>query len=412
MQRAQQQQQQRQSQQQQQQQQQQHRNQQQQQLQPQPQRQPPEHQRDNPNVMQKREPAPKKNVRPQTSDSYSSLSSNPHNKPTSSSTDNAATTGDRESTSVIVGSISTPEEPPGNAAPTATSPLTIPSLQLVAPRIVPSHSPHLPLTSSSSTLFMPTPGVIASIGRASPSVGTGQPAQVYFRPSLPESTKHDTPHSRSSHPEAIFPGLVYPRAVDPRVLQSDPSHLRPSFLVSSRPGHPHSDAHPLYQGSAVPKPLSYSVDPQHSSALHSSSSSSSLSNKGDLQGGLSHPITSHPGISHTGKSHAGDSYGHSSHASEPSHTPTSSSLFASSGPPVSVISNRVPARPTSNSPVPVIAQTTSDHREKPHSQVPIISERSTGHPIKPPYPNTYPVLIRVEPANRSILSDEGKRGIA
>lgn len=305
---------------------------------------------------------------------------------------------------MIVGTISTSVGPPGDVAPTATSPSSIASLELVAPRIVSSHSPHLPLTSSSSTLFMPTPGVIASIGRASPNVGTGQSGQDYFRP---ESTKHDIPHSRSPHPETIFPGLVYPRAVDPRVLQSDPSHLRPSFLVSSRPGHPHSDVHPLFQGSAVPKPLGYSADPPHSSALLPSSSSSSLSNKGVLQTGSSHPITSHPGISYTGKSQV-DSYGHSS---EPSHTPTSSILFASSGPAVSVISNRVPARPTSNSPVPVVPQTSTDQGEKPHRQVQMSSERSKGPPGKPPYPNTYPVYMRGEPPNRNTLSDDGRRGI-
>ena len=298
---------------------------------------------------------------------------------------------------MIVGTTSTSVGPPGDAAPTAPSTSSIPSLQLVAPRIVSSHSPHLTLTSSSSTLFMPTPGVIASIGRASPNVATGQPSQLYYRPSLPESTKHDVPHSsRSPHPETIFPGLVYPRAVNPRVLQSDPSHLRPSFLVSSRPGHPHSDSHPLYQGSSVPKPLGYSVDSPNSAALLPSSSSSSHSNKGVL----------HPGVLHPGSSHAT-----TSHATEPRHTPTSSVVFASSGPSVSVINNRVPTRPTSHS--PVAAHTASDQREKPHSQGSFISERSTGHhlSLKPPYLSSHPGNVRGETASRGIIHDDHRRGI-
>lgn len=304
---------------------------------------------------------------------------------------------------MIVGTISTSVGPPGNAVPTAPSTSSIPSLQLVGPRIVSSHSPHHPLTSSSSTLFMPTPGVIASIGRASPHVATGQPGQVYYRPSLPESTKNDAPHlSRSPHPETIFPGLVYPRAVDPRVLQSDLSHLRPSFLVSSRPGHPHSDLHPQYQGSSLPKPVGGSVEPPYSATLHGASTSSSHPSKGVVHLGPSHPITSHLGISHMTKSHAGDSYGHSSSQSEPNHTPTSS-LVAPSGP--SAIKNLVPTRPTSHS--PVTGHTSSDQREKFHNQGPFIGERSSGHhlPLKPPYLSSYPGNARGESVSSSILQD-------
>lgn len=324
-------------------------------------------------------------------------------------TSNVATTSGRESTSVIV---STSVGPPGDAAPTAPSTSSIPCLQLVAPRIVSSHSPHFPLTSSSSTLFMPTPGVIASIGKASPNVATGQLGQVYYRPSLPESTKHDVPHSsRSPHPETIFPGLVYPRAADPRVSPSDSSHVRPSFSVSSQLGHPHSDSHHLYQGTNVSKPLGYGVDSPHSAALHPSSSSSSHPNKGVLHPGSSQPITLHPGISHMIKSHAGDSYGHSSHAIDPSHTPTSSVVFAPSSPSVSAINNRVPARPTSHS--PVAAHASSDQREKLHSQGPFTSERSSGHHLshKPPYLSSYSGNVRGEAGSRSIMHDDPRRGI-
>lgn len=283
---------------------------------------------------------------------------------------------------------------------TPPSASAIPNLQ----RIAPSHSPHLPLTSSSSTLFMPTPSVIASIGRASPNVGTGQPSQVYIRPSLPESTKHEAPRSsRSPHPETIFPGLVYPRAVNPRVLQSDSSHLRHQFLVSSRPGHPHSDSHSIYHGSTTPKSLGYSIDPPHTAALHASSSSSTTSNKGVLHPGSSHPIMSHPGISHTTKPHASNLYGQSSHPSEPGHTSAGSILFAPSVPSVPVINTRGPTRPASHSPIPMVSQAPSDQREKLPSQVSLFTERSTAHDssLKPPY--AYQGSVRCEPPSKTTI---------
>ena len=372
--------------------------------QPQPHPNPQEHHKDSPSTTQRRESHLKHTLAQQPSDDYNSRSSDPHNKPGSaSSNSNIASTSGKESTSVFVSAVNTAVGP--LKEPTTTSPVasSISNLQ----RIVPSHSPHLPLTSSSSTLFMPTPGVIASIGRASPNVGTGQPHQVFIRHPIPEYSKPEsTRSSRSPQPETIFSGIVYPRPVGPRVLQSDLSHLRAPYLVSTRPGYVHPDSHPIHHGSATPKSIAYSTDPLHTATLHASSSSSpsiTYSNKGVLHPGSSHPIMAHAGISLTTKSHVGSVYGHSSHPSEPGQTPTSSILFAPSVPSVGVINTLALSRPASHSPVPVVSQTSSDQREKTPSQVPHSTERLTTQDssVKPSY--SYQGVARYEPSTASIL---------
>ena len=382
-------------------------------------------QKDTSCIPEKNEPTPK-----QASEGYTPPPSNQHNvKTNSASTSNVSTSSGRESTSVVAGAANTPVGPPADVS-TATTTNAVPNLQLAAPRVAPSHSPRLPLTSSSSTLFMPTPGVIASIGRASPNVATGQPGQVYFQTSLPESMKHDSPHSsRSPHPETIFPGLIYPRAVDPKLLQTDPAHLRPEFLVSSRPGHPHSESHSPYQGSSAPKLL------PHSSSSLSSSSSDTHSTKGVLHlasqtitshpgsshtmtthpvshtltsfhpgshsmtshPGTVHTMTSHTGTSHTGKLHSGNPYGHSSYPSDSAHAPAS-------GRSTSALSHH--SRPARHSPVIVVPQ------DKTQSEVSFLKEPSAGHPSshKATYLGAYPGSVRGEPAGRSIKTDDGRTG--
>lgn len=299
---------------------------------------------------------------------------------------------------MIVSAVHTAVGSPKEPATTSSVASSISNLQ----RIVPSHSPHLPLTSSSSTLFMPTPGVIASIGRASPNVGTGQPTQVYTRHPLPEYTKPEsTRSSRSPHPETVFPGIVYPRPEGPRSLQSDLSHLRAPYLVSPRPGYVLSDSRPIYHGSATPKSLGYSTNPPHTATLHTASSPPSLtySNKGVLHPGSSHPIMSHPGISLTSKSHVSKVYGQSSHPSEPIQTPSGSTVFAPSG----VINTLGLSRPASHSPVPAVSQSSSDEREKSPSQPLHFPERLVAQDssVKPSY--LYQGSARYEPSSGSIL---------
>ena len=324
----------------------------------------------------------------------------------------------------------------GTTANSATSPANVPttsttssmsSLQLGGSRIVSSQSPRLPLSSSSSTLFMPTPGVIASIGRASPNVGTTHQGQGFFQPLLIESMKQDAQHSsRALHPESIHTGLVYPRAVDS-------SHLRHGPLVSSHPAHSNSDSPSLFEGSSVLKQLPHSTSSLHSSsnivlsskevqrpgfsyAVTSSPGTSRVtsSNLGSSQGvishpgtshppipqpGVSHPLTSHPGISHTGGPHSANSLGHSTGA-EPSHVPVSSILFTSSGP---AHSHR--SRPRSHSPVIVTPH------DKPDSQVTFLKEGNEVHPSSHrPLPlSSYPGNLRVEPVSRIIMKTEDVR---
>lgn len=396
------------------QQQQQQKQQQQQPQQPPPPQQQPQ-QKDISSITEKREPTSKQSSVAQASDVNTSNPSNQQNvKTTDPSTNSVSTSIGRESTS-IAGTINTSVGHVGDAstAPTTTS---TPNLQLAAPRAVSSHSPHIPLTSSSSTLFMPTPGVIASIGRASPNVGTAQPGQIYFHSSLPESLKHGTPHSsRLSHPETIFSGLVYPKAVDP----SHPSRL----------GNPLIESHPLYQASSAHKPL------PHSTSLHPSLSTNTMSTKAVRHSGSPHAVTSYPGsfnimtshpvsqtiashhpgshsvtshpvsysmTSHQGISHAGKP--HSSHPSEPGHAPASSIVLTLSGSPSSAANQS--SRPASHSPV-IVAQ-----QDKPHSQVTFLKETSTEHHSshKPLYLPTFPGSIRGEPAGRGVKTDDGRRG--
>ena len=386
----------------------------QQQQQPPPTQQQPQ-QKDISGIIEKREPTSKQSSVAQASDVNTSNPSNQHSVKTTNPSNNSVSTSiGRESTS-IAGTINTSVGHTGDAS-TVPATTSTPNLQLAAPRVVSSHCPHIPLTSSSSTLFMPTPGVIASIGRASPNVGTAQPGQLYFHSSLPESMKHGTAHSsRSPHPETIFSGLVYPKAVDP-------SH-------PSRPGNPLMESHPLYQASSAHKPL------PHSTSLHPSLSTNTQSTKGVRHSGSPHAVTSypgsfhiltshpvsqtitshhpgthsvtshpgsysmasHPGISHTGKPH-------SSHPSEPVHAPASTIVLNLSGSPSSAVDQC--SRPASHSPV-IVAQ-----QDKPHSQVAFLKEASTEHHSshKPLYLTTFLANKRGEPAGRGIKTDDGRRG--
>ena len=314
------------------------------------------------------------------------------------------------------------ERPTGNSSSVPTTNSST-SIQLGSARLVPSHSA---LTSSSSTLFMPTPGVIASIGRASPNLGPAQPGQLLYRSSLPESKKHDILHSsRSPHPEAIFPSPIYPRAVDP-------SRPRPEVLVSSRAGNALSESHPLHQTSSVHKAHS------HSTSLQPPPSTNAQSTKAMLQLGSSHSMISHPGShvltshpvshvitahhpasqcvashlgsfnrtsdSHSGKPHSEESYVRSFHPSEPGHAPPGSIVFTSSGSSSNAQNQR--SRPSSHSPVIVAPQ------DKPHNQVSFLEDASGGDLslYKPTYLSTYTGSIRGESAGRSIKSVVVRKG--
>ena len=285
------------------------------------------------------------------------------------------------------------------------------NLQLGGSRIVRSQSPRLPLSSSSSTLFMPTPGVIASIGRASPNVGTTHQGQGFYQPLLIESMKQDTQHSsRALHPESIHTGLGYPRAVDS-------SHPRHGPLVSSHPAHSNSDSQSPFEGSSVLKQLPHSTTSHHSSpnivlsskevplpgfsyAVTSNPETSHVtsSNLGSSQGSTSHPGTSHPpipqpGVPHTLTPHPDISHTGGTHSA-------SSILFTSSGP---AHSHR--SRPRSHSPVIVTPQ------DKPHSQVTFLKEGTLGHPSthKPLPFSSYPGNQRGEPVSRIIMKTEDVR---
>lgn len=288
----------------------------------------------------------------------------------------------------------------------SSSPITNPisSLQSACSGVVPSHSPHIPQVNSSSTLFMPTPGVIASIGRSSPNVADPQ-ADTPFRSSLPESITQDIMHpSRPPHPETTYPALIYPRAVDP-------SNTRQDFLCSSHAGNLLLESHPLNQA--------LSVQTHHQSST-SMSSSNSQSTKGEAQSGSSRSVTSNPGSCHLFTSHSVSSL-------ETSHQKGSQCLIthlgiSPSGKPhsgESVQSNSVVFTPSAPSSMQVSQHNPQASQspgivapqEKPHSQVSFLKEASGGHyeaSLKALHPGGH---YSESSGGNSILSNEGKRDI-
>lgn len=308
----------------------------------------------------------------------------------------------KESTSATF-TVSIPLRPPGSIPTPAIS---------ACPVVVPSHSPRIPQINSSSTLFMPTPGVIASIGRSSPIVEIQQPEGMYFRASFPESMRQDTLRSsRPSHPDTIFPALVYPRAVDP-------SNPNSEFLVSSHAGNIIVESHSLNQELPVQKP-------HESSTSQRPPPSTMQSSQGSVNSGsslcitsahvlMSHPVSSlttshhhgsldevtHPGISHTGKADSRESSEPQFYPVEASHVPSNSIVLTATTPSPTSLTQR--SRHVTRSPGIVTLQ------DRSNSQGSFLKETSGGHRASPRAMD--PSVYCSESSGKSMKMDEVRRG--
>ena len=266
---------------------------------------------------------------------------------------------------------------------------SLPVVQLTPPKIVPSHSPRLSFTSSSSALYIPTPGVIA-FGGASPNVtvGTVQLGHGPLRASLvAESSKGAPLYSRPPQPQARYPGFSYSRGLDPRVLSSDSCYQRPII-------------HPVPSNVDLPIPGSSIVKPPHPTPSRPRSSGSvppyldSFNKVSSLCGTQSQVLASFPGVASTGKP---------PHGRDPHRQPSSETGHPSSGSSVLFVP----------SPVSSSYQRLSAHSAGQSPSIPVNRKEADLHDmtgfqssLRQPYPN-----VRPESGGGIAISDQTRKGM-